>query len=556
VARIHVAFLDQIDNMKTTVELPDDVPMNQLIPALVDAMELPTVRGEHRIHYQLSDVVTGGRLADDKTLAQEGIEDGGVIGILPVMMAGGDVRSLTAPSSDDFPRDLLMQTVQGIARLGERLAGLEQALSVVEESQEAGMQGIGEQITSLKEDLAQQLSIVIAAQPRPQPRSVESRVLPDTALRPMAVSYLDFDIGLYKEGDKDEYRVESLWMEGGQRYDGSHRFTIPVSLTELDQDFLRNMGIVSRSASSSLDLARVLGQKLFDAVFGGTVRDCFQKCSQAADQVRGGVRVRLDLLEAPELINYPWELLWHNTFLAQDLYTPVVRYLRSATPMRLADIKPPYRMLVAMASAAGYPPLNIDKEKSNLEEALESWRRGGLLEIQWLEHATLIGLRQALTGNNGPHILHYVGHGGFGEREGGYLALERATGAGEIMTGDRLAALVHNCRNIRLVTLNTCRGARSKATDPFASIALELMRHGAPAVVAMQHEILDDAAICFSRQLYECLANGESIYWAISNARLALFNDQGYDIEWFIPVLYSSSPDGVVFGRSSQATAH
>ena len=43
--------------------------------------------------------------------------------------------------------------------------------------------------------------------------------------------------------------------------------------------------------------------------------------------------------------------------------------------------------------------------------------------------------------------------------------------------------------------LNACEGARADVTNPFAGTAQQLMQQGIPAVVAMQFEITDDAAI-------------------------------------------------------------
>ena len=55
---------------------------------------------------------------------------------------------------------------------------------------------------------------------------------------------------------------------------------------------------------------------------------------------------------------------------------------------------------------------------------------------------------------------------------------------------------------LQLVVLNSCQGARTTLADPFAGVATTLIQSGVPAVVAMQFEISDEAAIVFAEELY------------------------------------------------------
>jgi uncharacterized membrane protein HdeD (DUF308 family) len=64
-------------------------------------------------------------------------------------------------------------------------------------------------------------------------------------------------------------------------------------------------------------------------------------------------------------------------------------------------------------------------------------------------------------------------------------------------------------------------------------------------VVAMQYEITDTAAIEFSRDFYEALADGLPVDAAVTEARAAVSMDSM--LEWGTPVLYMHSPDGRVF---------
>ena len=83
--------------------------------------------------------------------------------------------------------------------------------------------------------------------------------------------------------------------------------------------------------------------------------------------------------------------------------------------------------------------------------------------------------------------------------------------------------------------------------DIISSTAATLVRRGIPAVVAMQYEITDRAAIELARAFYEALAEGYPVDAAIAEARKAISLAVANSVEWGTPVLYMRSPDGVLF---------
>ena len=94
---------------------------------------------------------------------------------------------------------------------------------------------------------------------------------------------------------------------------------------------------------------------------------------------------------------------------------------------------------------------------------------------------------------------------------------------------------------LRLAVLNACEGARSSVDDPFSGVATSLVRREIPAVVAMQLEITDRAAITFACELYAALADGYAIDAALAEARKAIFADEN-EVEWATPVLFMRVP--------------
>ena len=100
---------------------------------------------------------------------------------------------------------------------------------------------------------------------------------------------------------------------------------------------------------------------------------------------------------------------------------------------------------------------------------------------------------------------------------------------------------------LRLVVLNSCEGARTTLTDPYAGVATTLIRLGVPAVVAMQFEISDDAAVLFAEELYtNLIGRQDPIDAAVAEARKAIYSEVD-KVEWATPVLYVRDPDAELF---------
>jgi hypothetical protein len=72
------------------------------------------------------------------------------------------------------------------------------------------------------------------------------------------------------------------------------------------------------------------------------------------------------------------------------------------------------------------------------------------------------------------------------------------------------------------------------------------VQQGIPAVIAMQFEITDQAAITLAREFYGAVADGYPVDAAMAEARKAIFAT-GNDVEWGTPVLYLRAPDGRIF---------
>jgi len=356
--------------------------------------------------------------------------------------------------------------------------------------------------------------------------------------------YDNFDVHIESSGDTFRAMVVNS-------PDGETRtvpFVPPVSPERLELLVLKMRtapGMRAMQTDAAPD-TRQLGATLFDALFHDDVLDRLRR-SLSRTEARGrGLRIRLRFSDAHELWNMPWELLYdseEHRFLCQFDTTPVVRYVDMAQPVEPLTVSGPIRMLVMISSPTDYPPLDVDKEWAQLSEALHPLEAAGGLLVQRLPSGSLEDLRRTMMFGEF-HVFHYIGHGGLDQHTGdGLLVLTGPDGRSRLATGAELYVMLANSP-VRLAVLNSCQGARIGAADPYAGAAASLVHQGIPAVVAMQFEISDDAAIAFSRTLYEAIAYGWPVDTAVAEARRAIL--AASRAEWATPVLYLRAADGVL----------
>jgi hypothetical protein len=361
------------------------------------------------------------------------------------------------------------------------------------------------------------------------------------------IRYLDFDLRI--ERSAEGYIARVLNSPAGQ---ASIEFKMPFSDLELE-NFLLRVGRtrrgVRRLESPEMEAAKGFGGRLFDAVFGHEIRGCLRSSMDEASRQGAGLRLRLHLGDVPELGDLPWEYLHNralNRFLVLSTETPLVRYMDLPERIRPLTVKLPLRVLIMISSPSDYPPLDVEREWTKLKEALSDLEKRGLVILERMTKPTLGTLQRRLRRGE-YHIFHFVGHGAFDERaQDGVLLLEDEEGRGRSVSGQYLGTLMHDERTLRLAILNACEGARTSLSDPFAGTAQSLVQQGIPAVIAMQFEITDEAAIAMAHEFYAALADGYPVDAALAEARKAIFA-QGNDVEWGTPVLYLRASDGRIF---------
>jgi hypothetical protein len=339
--------------------------------------------------------------------------------------------------------------------------------------------------------------------------------------------------------------------------DGRVQFDVPTDMPDLEAVAVavsRPRSARRRIETTESALAREFGERLFDLVFQGTARDVMRMSLAEARNDEQGLRMMLELEGAPGLRNVPWELLWDRPkFISTSAYTPIVRYVDLPVRPRPLEVKPPLRVLGMVSSPGDVRALDTEGERVLLSRACGKLDAQNLLEIDWVQEASLRGLLERL--NSGSyHIFHFIGHGDFDESaEDGVLLFEGSAGRSHRVTGTELGTILSDHHTLRLAVINACEGAR--VADDWGGIAGSLMQYGLPAVIAMQFEISDDAALSFARCFYSSVARNHPVDEALADARRGMFAD-GYGLEWATPVMFTSVADCRLFDvRWEQAPA-
>jgi hypothetical protein len=361
------------------------------------------------------------------------------------------------------------------------------------------------------------------------------------------MKYEDFEIAIEKEGE--EYYAQVLHSPHGQ---ARVRFQNPLTPMELENFWLKAVrGSTVRSGGvTDSRFAKEVGGRLYRSVFTGEVETCFQtSLARAQDQPNTGLRIRLRLSSAPELAALPWEYLYqerNRRFLALTSATPVVRFLDRPDRTRPLRTSTPLRVLVMISSPRGVEKLDSSAEWDRMKRAFTDLEASGAVILEKLPDATLDTLRWTLRAGE-YHIFHFIGHGLFDpDRKTGFLILEDGEGNAVHTSAEKLGVILHDERTLRLVVLNACEGGRTAEGDIFAGAAQTLVQQDIPAVVAMQFEFTDRAAVAFTHEFYRSIVFGDPVDTALTQARQAIYTS-GNEVEWGTPVLYMQTDDGHLF---------
>ncbi len=370
-------------------------------------------------------------------------------------------------------------------------------------------------------------------------------------------NYLDFELRINR-GKGREYPVSIIDSPAGEAGE-TMRFPFDELILEkrllsLQIALLRSGG--KRRLVKSVEEQEVqdFGKNLFAALICGEVRSRYDVSLSKAAQQGKGLRLKLRI-QSPEMAALPWEFIFDDRqgeYLSLSRKTPIVRYIELSQPVQPLLVTPPLRILGMIAAPLDLCSIDKEREKLRIEKAVEDLEKRGLVQLTWLPGQTWRDMQRAMR--SGPwHIFHFIGHGGFdSQKDEGLICLADEHGKNHPLSASKLGMLLANHYPLRLVLLNACEGARGGNRDIFSSSASILVRRGIPAVIAMQYEITDRAAVEFARAFYESLAEGLPIDASVGEARMSISLAIDNTLEWGAPVLYMRSPDGILFSPAQK----
>ena len=360
------------------------------------------------------------------------------------------------------------------------------------------------------------------------------------------LEYRDFEIEI-GVSDGTRYPVAVLRSPSGQARTVTE---LPFDQETLDQHLeALEEAILVDTLNDLSQVVQDFGSTLFDTLIRDEVRSVYDRSRQATADKGQGLRIKLRI-NAPELATIPWEYLYdprQGEFVTLSRYTPIVRYLELPLPDPEMAVEGPLRILGMVSSPSDVETLDVEQEKARLEGAVRELQEQKLVELVWLEGQTWRDLQAAMQG--GPwHIFHFIGHAVFDDDSGeGFLHLADDDGYSSPLSATQLGRLLSDHRTLRLTLLNACEGARGHEQSIFSSTASALVQRGLPAVLAMQYEISDQAAIEFTTSFYSALVANLPVDAAVSEARKAISLADPESMEWGTPALFMRAPDGVIW---------
>lgn len=325
-----------------------------------------------------------------------------------------------------------------------------------------------------------------------------------------------------------------------------HADELQTRLHDMETSVIRSYSkVMTRRSASPEATALKFGNQLAEVLLSGETRVFFEECRRQAKASGGQVRVLLET-DGPTVSQIPWEFAVDprvkDDYLSLRL--SLARHLRVSTPVPPLTVKPPLRVLGVHAQPHDRPALDFSQEQESVA-ALQTVS-SDLVQVTWLEGDQWSDLSDKL-GEGGWHVLHFIGHGGFDtDTESGFLEFSDQSGAALPIPARRLGATAARSGDLRLVVLNACDSAATGAAGAFSSTAAKLMMEGIPAVVAMQYEITDPAALAFAASFYEALARGKPVDQAVTRAREIVRVTQN-SLEFATPVLYLASDQTRLF---------
>ena len=333
----------------------------------------------------------------------------------------------------------------------------------------------------------------------------------------------------------------------------------------LDYPFSPNTDIADRVQKALFGW----GKESFSALFTGRARDWYQEARRSADGL-SSLRLKI-ACDDPRILAWPWEALCdpegptlaHNCCIDRQLN-------ELHDPLDISGDLPTDCINILLIIARPFGDQDVGYHAIS-RPLVDMARKNALpVHIDLLRPPTFTQLQQHLRDHkNFYHMVHFDGHGGYGEIDpvgypfsfkgpAGRLLFETEEGREDLIGAETLTQLLTDYR-ISVMVLNACQSAMidSRAADAFASVAASLLKAGIHSVVAMGYNLYVSGAKQFVPAFYEELFDSNSVSKAVRAGRRSMLSLQARDCalgsfdlqDWLVPIVYGQDLLPLTFNR-------
>lgn len=376
-----------------------------------------------------------------------------------------------------------------------------------------------------------------------------------------------------------------------------------VTLTMKDEDRANLRWYLERYLQEPFDPNPARAQRIehrMVEIGADLFREVFQSSDDARDlwaRMRDDVpATRIEVVtDVEEAVSIPWELMRDpKTDAVLALHAQAFVRTQHATARRPRLPEPadgPIRILLVIARPNREDDVPFRSVARRLIESLGTSERFQLDVLRPPTFARLAEVLRAAKNEGKPyHVVHFDGHGAYGERAAsgaawqrliygdprpgphGYLAFEDPSVKEnlQLISGPALGNLLWEAQ-VPVLALNACRSAHADSTRQsptaeeskhedgiqpheqvraYGSLAQEIVDAGTAAVIAMRYNVYVVTAAQFVANFYAGLVQGWGLGEAASAARKQLadhpIRDIGYgpkELEdWTVPIVYEAAP--------------
>ncbi|MBD1834212.1 tetratricopeptide repeat protein [Cyanobacteria bacterium FACHB-472] len=279
----------------------------------------------------------------------------------------------------------------------------------------------------------------------------------------------------------------------------------------------------------------VTGRKLYNWLDGS---DRFLQ--RLLDRHRGEGIV-LAIAATEKLAYLPWEVLHDgNSFLVERLPAVVpVRWVSSDAVKKLSvEAEPENRALQVLFMATSplgvKPVLDFEAEEGRILEATA--RHQIDLKVEESGCLSELGYLVDTYGKGYFDVLHLTGHANLTDGQPRFIT-ETETGEAYLASATDIAKELQ-FRLPKLIFLSGCRTGQAGKSGAVPSIAKELLKSGAKAVLGWGQKVLDTESTAAAAALYQQLSAGKQLTEAVACTYQALIRNQARD--WHLLRLYAA----------------